>query len=127
VAGPWLIAGMTDYRALDVWKLAHSLTVSVYRTTAAYPSDERFGLVAQTRRAATSIPSNIAEGAGRFSDRDNRRFLAIAAGSVNETEYQLLLAKELGYLDPSAWENLSGDLSRVRSMLIRLRQWLADD
>ena len=123
---PWLITEMTDYRALDVWKLAHSVTVSIYRATAAYHSDERFGLMAQTRRAAVSIPSNIAEGAGRFSDRDNRRFLAIAAGSVNETEYQLLLARELGYLDPTTWGDLSGDLSRVRSMLIRLRQWLAD-
>ena len=125
--GSWLSAGMTDYRALDVWKLAHTVTIAIYRATNLYPSDERFGLVSQTRRAASSIPTNIAEGAGRFSDRDNRRFLAIAAGSVNETEYQLLLAKELGYLDATAWDDLTGDLSRVRSMLIRLRQWLADD
>ncbi|OFW65026.1 MAG: four helix bundle protein [Actinobacteria bacterium RBG_16_67_15] len=118
---------MTDYRTLDVWKLAHSVTLSIYQATANYANDERFGLTAQTRRAATSIPSNIAEGAGRASDRDNRRFLAIAAGSVNETEYQLLLAKELGYLDPATWDDLARDLSRVRSMLTRLRQRLADD
>ena len=115
---------MPDYRKLDVWKLAHELALSVYRTTHAYPSDERFGLVTQTRRAVAAIPANIAEGAGRFSDRDYGRFVAIAAGSANEAEYHLLLAKDLGYLDHPTWEAIDNDLSRVRSMLTRLRHRL---
>jgi four helix bundle protein len=77
---------MSDYRNLDVWKLAHAVALETYRLTARLPTYERFGLVSQARRSAVSIALNIAEGAGRDSDRDLRRFLGIATGSANETE-----------------------------------------
>ena len=118
---------MPDYRNLDVWKLAHELTLSVYRVTHTYPVDERFGLITQTRRAIAAIPANIAEGAGRFSDRNYGRFVAIAAGSANEAEYHLLLAKDLGYLKPQTWEAIDGDLARIRAMLTGLRRRLRDE
>ena len=115
---------MSDYRNLDVWRRAHGLTVGVYSATSTYPVGERFGLATQTRRAAVSIPSNIAEGAGRDSDRDFAKFVAMAVGSSNETEYQLLLAHELGYLATKEFEALSREVVEIRSMLIGLRQWL---
>jgi four helix bundle protein len=119
------MSGMSDYRTLDAWQRAHQLTLAVYRATASYPASERYGLTAQTRRAVTSIPSNIAEGAGRDSDRDFARFVAVAAASSNETEYQLLLARDLGYVTDGTFRAITLEISRVRSMLTRLRQSLA--
>ncbi|CAD7851210.1 MAG: hypothetical protein [Olavius algarvensis Gamma 1 endosymbiont] len=89
---------MGDYRQLSVWAKAHQLVLLVYRKTRQFPADERFGLISQMRRAAASIPSNIAEGSGRGSDQDFARFARIATGSTNELEYQCILAKDLGYL-----------------------------
>jgi four helix bundle protein len=119
------MSGMSDYRTLDAWQRAHQLTLAVYRATASYPASERYGLTAQTRRAVTSIPSNSAEGAGRDSDRDFARFVAVAAASSNETEYQLLLARDLGYVTDGTFRAITLEISRVRSMLTRLRQSLA--
>jgi four helix bundle protein len=119
------MSGMSDYRTLDAWQRAHQLTLAVYRATASYPASERYGLTAQTRRAVTSIPSNIAEGAGRDSDRDFARFVAVAAASSNETEYQLLLARDLGYVTDGTFRAITLEIGRVRSMLTRLRQSLA--
>ncbi|HLA66328.1 MAG TPA: four helix bundle protein [Acidimicrobiia bacterium] len=116
---------MSDYRNLEVWQRAHRLTLDVYRLTHGYPASERFGLTMQTRRAAVSIPSNVAEGAGRGSDRDFARFVGIAIGSTNEAEYQLLLACDLGYLPSLDFGVLASELAEVRSMLTGLRQWLS--
>jgi four helix bundle protein len=115
---------MSDYRRLDVWQLAHKTRLKVYEDTAGYPASEQFVLVAQTRRAASSITSNIAEGAGRESRRDFARFLTYSMGSVNETEDHLLLARDLGYLSNDRWLSLTQDLARIRSMLTRLRQFM---
>lgn len=116
---------MSDYRTLEVWQKAHHFVLALYPATAEYPHDERFGLASQTRRAATSMASNIAEGAGRDSDRDFARFVTIAIGSSNEVEYQLLLARDLGYLSSEAFDALSRSASGIRSMLNRLRQSLS--
>jgi len=118
---------MSDYRNLDVWKLAHTTALATYRLTNAFPSGERFGLTSQTRRAVASIAINIAEGAGRDSDRDFRRFIAIAKASTNETEYCLLLARDLGYVAGKDIEEIHNSLARTRSMLTRLRQALSED
>jgi len=118
------MSGVSDYRTLDAWQRAHQLTLAVYRATASYPASERYGLTAQTRRAVTSIPSNIAEGAGRDSDRDFARFVAVAAASSNETEYQLLLARDLGYVTDATFRAITLEITRVRSMLTRLPQSL---
>jgi four helix bundle protein len=87
-----------SYRDLIAWKKAMAFVREIYRMTAAFPKEEIFGLTSQVRRAAVSIPSNIAEGKGRYSQRDFLHFLMQARGSVNEVETQLLIAQDLGYL-----------------------------
>ncbi len=117
---------MQDFRSLDVWKAAHDLALSIYKTTNGFPTDERFGLTPQLRRSALSVASNIAEGANRASDRDFARFTALAIGSVTEVEYQVLLARDLGYLNREDSGLLNEKAASVRKMLIRLRQRLLD-
>ncbi|MGB8360937.1 MAG: four helix bundle protein [Acidimicrobiia bacterium] len=90
---------MHQFRRLDVWHEAVDLAVGVYRLTGGFPSQERFGLVAQMRRAAVSVSSNIAEGAGRGSSKEMARFLRVAMGSVCEVESQMELSLRLGYTD----------------------------
>lgn len=109
---------MKDFRNLAVWEKAHRLTLSVYAATRKFPSDEKFGLVSQMRRAASSIPANLAEGCGRQGDADFARFVQIAIGSSSELEYFLELARDLGYLDREQYAALSGQTVEVRQMLI---------
>src|SRR5918999_5942219 len=108
---------MGDYRQLAVWKRAHALALEIYRSTGSFPDRERYGLVAQLRRAAISIVSNIAEGSGRQSDRELARFLRIARGSACEVECQLLLSRDLGFLQPDGWMALDSDCREVSKML----------
>jgi four helix bundle protein len=91
--------GIKNYRDLNAWQKAMDLVVLVYELTKEFPDDERFGLTSQLRRAAVSIPSNIAEGQGRDSDREFARFLSIAHGSLREAETQLLICERLEYID----------------------------
>ena len=77
---------MRDFKDLLVWEKAHRVTLQVYRATRTFPADERYGLTAQLRRSAASIPANIAEGCGRDGERELARFISIAAGSASETE-----------------------------------------
>src|SRR4051812_30166893 len=115
-------SGMGNYRQLSVWKQAHGLVLNVYQSTKGFPDRERFGLTAQLRRAAISVVSNIAEGSGRQGDWEHVRFLRIARGSVCEMECQLLLARDVGYLEASTWRLLDKDcqdLSRMLNALIR--------
>jgi four helix bundle protein len=90
---------MRDYKKIDAWKLADDLTVAVYGTTRAFPRDELYGLTSQLRRAASSVPANIAEGSARESKRDYLRFLYIARGSLSECQYFIHLAHRLGYVN----------------------------
>ena len=115
---------MRDFRELNVWQKAHSFALDLYRHTKSFPSDERFGLTAHLRRSATSISSNIAEGCGRKSEKEFARFLSIAAGSTSEAEYQILLARDLGYLDHDAYEHLNQVVNEVKKMLNALIQKL---
>ena len=100
-----------------MWERAHRLTLDVYVATHAFPKDELFGLTSQVRRAAASVPANIAEGCGRNGDAELARFLTIAIGSVNELDYHLLLAHDLGYLPRSHYEHLSTEAQGVARML----------
>lgn len=111
---------MQDFRKLDVWREAHASALAVYSATQTFPSSERFGLTSQMRRSAASVPTNIAEGCGRHTPTDFARFLDIAAGSVSEVDYQLLLARDLGYLAPEAHRKLSDQTQRIRRMLASL-------
>ena len=115
---------MQNFRNLQVWRIAHDLVLSAYRVTTAFPREEQFGLISQIRRAAISIPANIAEGCGRGSDADFARHLQIAVGSTDELDYHLLLAAELCYLSSAEHQGLGKQLIAVRRMLIRLAQRL---
>jgi four helix bundle protein len=108
---------LRDYKRLKVWPKAHSLALGVYRATDSFPRSERFGLTSQIRRAAVSISSNIAEGCGRRTQADLARFLDQAAGSTQELSAQLLLAKDLGYLDVGEFARLSSETDEVGRML----------
>jgi four helix bundle protein len=108
---------MGDYKRLSVWKQAHGLALEIYRLTRLFPSDERYGLVAQLRRAAVSVVSNIAEGAGRQSDREHSRFLRIARGSAHEVQSQLLLSRDLGYMTQDKWSTLDAAAQEISRMI----------
>jgi four helix bundle protein len=109
-----------DFLNLRVWRAAHRLTLSVYQATEAFPARERYGLVAQLRRAAASVGANLAEGCGRGSNADIRRCFQIALGSACEVLNHALLARDLGLIDESCFAALEGEASSVRRMLIRL-------
>ena len=112
--------GMQDFRDLKVWEKAHKLVLAVYVSTASFPSEERFGLTSQMRRAAASVPANIAEGCVRSSDADFARFLHTAMGSASEVEYFSLLARDLGFLTDMSHQKLTNDAQEVKRMLAAL-------
>ncbi len=111
-----------DYRDLVVWQRAMDLVEMIYRLTRSFPKEELFGLVAQLRRAAVSVPANIAEGQGRHTTRDFLQFLSIAGGSLKETETHVLIAKRLGYLAQDAASEaitLAAEVGRLKNGLVR--------
>ena len=108
---------MQDYRHLRVWQKAHALTLDVYAVSASLAAPAAWPLRNQLLRAAISVPSNIAEGAGRGSGADFNRFLGHSLGSLNEVEYDLLLARDLGFLAIPSHRKLSRQLEEVRRML----------
>ncbi len=108
---------MNDFRKLRVWHAAQSLALEVYRATRALPPEERFGLAAQMRRAAVSIPANIAESCGRRFRRDEAHLRQVAFGSACELEAELSLARDLGYLTWEEHQRVSGQLVDVKRML----------
>jgi four helix bundle protein len=116
---------MQDYSKLNVWERAHGLTLQVYSHTCAFPVNERYGLTSQLRRSATSIACNLAEGCGSSSRAGFVRFVDIAASSASETDYQLLLSRDLGYLKPAVYDQLATDLRIIRRMISSLRRTLA--
>lgn len=111
---------MRDYKKLQVWVRAHSLTLEIYREVKNFPKEELFGLISQMKRSSSSIPTNIAEGAGRFSNKDFSRFLKIAYGSTNEVEYQIILSTDLDFLDRQKAESLIDKTQELRKMLYAL-------
>jgi len=111
-----------SYRDLRVWQTAMDLVVSVYQETQGFPKEELYGLTSQMRRASVSIPSNIAEGKGRSTDRDRALFFCHARGSLLELETQILIAQRLKYVAPPRAENLirtSNELGRMLNSLIQ--------
>lgn len=118
---------MKDFRRLKVWDKSHNLTMNIYRDTENFPHHEVYGITSQLRRACVSIPTNIAEGCGRGSDSDMKRFMQIALGSASETEYLILLATELGYLSKEQSFELSSKMVEIKQMLSALIQRLKAD
>lgn len=118
---------MKDYRTLQVWQRSHNLTLEVYALSKRFPKEELFGLTSQLRRCCSSIPANLAEGCGRDSDAELKRFVDIAHGSASEAEYFLLLAHELGYLDSASHQRLSDEIAELKKMLGALARKLKAD
>ena len=115
---------MKDFRNLKVWEKAHQLALALYEISNTFPREETYGLVSQIRRAASSIPCNIAEGCGREEDPELARFCIIARGSASELEYQLLLARDLKLMQPQDYEKLSEQTVEIKRMLTVLVQKL---
>jgi four helix bundle protein len=114
-------ATVQRFTELKVWQRSHSLVLEVYRLTSKFPSDERFGLTSQLRRATVSVPTNIAEGSKRLTKGDYARFLNIAEGSLAESEYPLLLSRHLGYVAAKACTRPLAEISEIARMLYALR------
>jgi four helix bundle protein len=112
---------MQHFTKLRVWHESHQWVMRIYKATRSFPPDERFGLTAQLRRAAAGVPSNIAEGSKRRSVVDYARFINIAESSLAEAEYQLILARDLGYVDPT--EHLA-QADEIAKMLFGLHDTL---
>jgi four helix bundle protein len=110
------------FTELKVWQRSHEVTLEVYRVTTSFPSAERFGLISQLRRAAASVPTNIAEGSKRQSNQEYARFPNIAEASLVETEYLLMLSRDLGFLAHDASEALLKEVSEIERMLSGLRK-----
>jgi len=105
------------HKKLNAWSDAVDLAQQIYRVTERFPSNEQFGLTSQIRRAAVSIPSNIAEGAARQTKKEFLNFLHIAKGSLSELDTQLEIARRLEYLDQARWEALDERIERIDCML----------
>ena len=115
---------MRDFHKLIIWQRNHQLTLDVYKASKTFPKDELFGLTLQIRRAVSSIPTNIAEGCGRETNKDFAHFLQISIGSASETEYQLLLAHDLEYINNADFERLTNEIVSVRKMIIKYQSEL---
>ena len=113
---------MRDYKKYDIWKIAHELVKEIYVISENFPKSELFGLTSQIRRASVSIPTNIAEGSGRSTDKEFARFIEISIGSTNETEYLLLLSCDLGFTSENDIANLNAKLNLTRKKLYNLEK-----
>ena len=116
---------MRNYKNYTVWQDGHQLTLLIYNLTKQFPKEELFGLTSQLRRATSSIPTNVAEGCGRESDADFRRFLVIAHGSATEVEYLLFLSFELNYISKEEYLRLNDLIEILRKQLHTLIKKLA--
>ena len=115
---------MRDFKKYDIWQLSHSFTLEIYKITASFPKQEIYGLTSQIRRASSSIPTNISEGCGRNSDKEFNQFLNIALGSANETEYQLILSRDLNYISEDVFKNLEVQINTIKSKIYKLKEKL---
>ena len=108
---------MQDFRSLKVWEKSHALALAVYKLTAKFPTEEKFGLTIQMRRSAAAVPTHIAEGCGSLDGQDYGRFLQSALRSACELEYQLLLSKDLTYTPAEVYSDLEPRVTEVKKML----------
>lgn len=115
---------MHRFKDLEIWKLSRKFCSEIYVITANFPDSEKFGLTNQLRRASISVPSNIAEGCSRSSNKDFSRFLEIAIGSIYEIETQLLIAFDLGYIDQIKLDELCFNIDRIIKMTSKFRSTL---
>jgi four helix bundle protein len=118
---------MQHFNKLQVWQRSHKMVLTLYRATRSFPSDERFGLTSQLRRAALSVPTNIAEGSRKATARDNSRFLNIAEGSLGETEYLVMLSRDLNYVPSKSATSLLTEIKELSSILHNPRKIIQRD
>jgi four helix bundle protein len=111
---------MKNFRDLQVWHKAHSLTLTSYRITSTFPKQETYGLISQIRRCAASIPANIAEGCGKSGNGEFYRFLNLALGSASELEYHFLLAHDLSFVNEESYQQLDRRVVEIKRMLASL-------
>lgn len=115
---------MRNFMQLEFWRRGHQLTLKIYKATQNFPREEMFGLTSQMRRAAMSIPSNIAEGCGRETNAELKRFLMIAAGSVSELQYQILLCKDLSHIREELYNELNEEIIAIRKLIFKYSEKL---
>ncbi|SNR17034.1 four helix bundle protein [Tenacibaculum jejuense] len=115
---------MRNYKNLEVWKKSHQLALKIYEVTKIFPSEEKFGIISQLRRASLSIPTNLVEGASRNSEKEFAYFINIASGSSAEVEYLLEFSKSIAYLSVEDFDILSKEVIIIRKMLNSLYQKL---
>jgi four helix bundle protein len=119
---------MRDYKKLDVWKKSHEMYMYVKKNVAVkFPKEERYELASQLLRAALSVPLNIVEGCGRFTDKDFARFLDNSLGSTNETDYCCFAALEFNYITNEEYQTINKLINEVRAMLISFLKFLRND
>ena len=112
---------MQRFTELRVWKRSYAFALEMYRATKGFPADERFGIISQLRRAAISVPTNIAEGSKRRTNAEYARFLNIAEGSLAEVENLVMMSRDLSYLSATQSSKLLAEATEIASMLYSLR------
>lgn len=115
---------MHRFKDLEIWKMSRTFCSDIYEITSYFPDSEKFGLTNQLRRAAVSVPSNIAEGCSRNSNKDFSRFLEIAIGSIYEIETQLLISSDLGFIKNHSLEKLLDELNSITKMTSKFKSTL---
>lgn len=115
-----------SFKDLIVWQKAHKLVLKIYGITKEFPLDEKYGLVSQMRRAAVSIPSNIVEGHSRVGRKEFLNFLSIANGSLNELKYQILLCKDLNFINDTDFDSLEKDIEEISKILFSFSKSLKE-
>lgn len=116
---------MNNFRELNVWKKSMDLVTEIYKITRSFPKEEQYGLTNQIRRCAISIPSNIAEGAGRNGNKEFSHFLSIALGSGFELETQLIIGKRLDFMESQIFETIESELIEIQKMISGLQKSLS--
>lgn len=111
---------MIDYRKYIVWQKSHALVLDIYKITVNFPKSEQFNLISQINRASLSIPTNIAEGCGRETQKELIRYLYISSGSAHELKYLLLVSKDLNFIDEEIYLKLNSEVNEIKKMLAAL-------
>lgn len=115
---------MSNYENLEVWKKSHEFALNIYKMTASFPNEERYGIISQLRRASLSIPTNIVEGKGCTSNKKLSNFLDIARGSAQEVEYLLLFSKDIGYIDDLTYSKLKNECKSILQMITKFKKFV---
>ena len=115
---------MNNYKSLKLWQKSVDLAVEIYKVTSFFPKEEMYGLTSQIKRSAVSIPSNIAEGAGRNTKKDFNNFLGISIGSSSELDTQLIIASRIGFINESLLQTLQKQIEEIQKMNWALKRSL---